>query len=129
MIVFYYLVEIKLKNTTRSSVEFLSFSCTSEDFFVLNNDCVKTCHPNCSGNSITVINLKPKQIYTLSIILQAENEDAVCDLKIGFIYIETRIEPHFVYDELIKKRKNLENILWSDQIYLHPTVGIPYEIK
>ena len=125
---YYFLVEVNLVNKNHSEIKFLTYSCSPIECFVLNTDSVQICFNNCNKNSLTLINLKPKGVYSLPIILQANSKNPTCHVKVGFILLDPDIKESYL-DVLSKRRKSLKDVIWSESIFLHPGGGLIYEIK
>ena len=84
----YFLVEVKLINIIDRPVQFLGFTCTSVGNVILDSQKVKTVVNNCVNNSLTMIELQPKQEYSLTIILEGKHEKKDISLRIGWIFIK-----------------------------------------
>jgi hypothetical protein len=126
----YFLVEVKLINIIDRPVQFLSFTCTSVGNVILDSKKVKTVVNNCVNNSLTMIELQPKQEYSLTIILEGKNEKNDTSVTIGWIFIKPTGYSEISDSELLaKSRAKTENIIWSEPIKLFGGYGHPFEIK
>lgn len=122
----YFLVELKIINESQLIKEFIIYSCSATECLILDQDCVQVCFNNCGKNSITLISLKPGQVYSLPIILQQKKD--TCRIRIGFIPISPKIKRDYL-SELLERHKNHKDIIWSDPLQLVPGGGQIYEVK
>lgn len=128
---YYYLVEIRLTNNSKSIVEFITFSCASGANIVIstaNNTLIKTCSNNCGQNSMKLINLKPKQGFLLPVILAARKEVLGSKIQLGWVLLND-YDDFKNYINKDEGKKDQENIVWSNTIKLVISGGQPYEIK
>jgi hypothetical protein len=126
----YILVEAQLCNFTDSEYTFQTYNCTTYENIVTNTAEAVVCQNMCPHNGHIFLEVKPKEILTIPVILQVYKHSTIFDkeIKIGFIAINT-----WSYDKfkktLLKGRNNKENIIWSNSFKLSILSGIPYEIR
>ena len=129
----YYLIDVKLVNTSDRSIEFITYSCTSVGNIVLDNKLFRICVNRCSGNAPMLLVLRPKQEFYLPIILQTNIRDTIDRIKVGWIYIgrdnESISTSGYMPKLLTRKRINLEDVIWSEPLCLNSSGGIPFTIR
>jgi hypothetical protein len=130
--IIYFLVDIKLINMSDRLIKFVTYTCTSVGNIVLDNRQIRVCVNDCSGNGPTIIVLKPKQEFSLPVLLQTNIKNAYSKIRVGWIFLDPnseRIKSFYSISKLLTdRRENLKNVIWSDQVFLGGTGGIPYEI-
>ena len=128
--VYYFLIEVRLINNTNFPIEFLTMNCSTGSSLVFDSEYFKTCINNCSRNFMVPIKLIPKQEFSFTTILEA-NENFPDFLKIGWIFINSKdlegIDDYF--KKLKRSREELENIIWSAPLELKHAGGRSYEIR
>ncbi len=126
----YFFIELNLVNNTDSIFEFITYSCSSYTNVLIDSKQVDLVYPYCSANKPKVINLMPKQIFFLPIILlRNRNIELPYDMiKFGFI-LPRPIIGRDLDDQFRESRQNLENVIWSDPIGLSIMTDSPYEIR
>lgn len=127
----YYLVNVNLTNNSGSELEFLTSSCTTVGNITFDQKFIVVCVNKCINNQITTIRLKPKQVFTVSVILRSNKEYSNRRVKIGWILLTYKNvdSPNKYYEILEKCRSTGENVIWSDPIELQYYMQHPYEIK
>lgn len=124
----YFLVDIKLVNTTEAHIKFLTYSCSAAENIVVEKKDIKTCVPGCSANYSEIIDLKPKEEFSLTIILKAKN--GINEVKIGYVFLTPdKVRADQFILTLNNSIKSLQNVIWAEPIYLDKEHGKPYEIK
>lgn len=126
----YFLVEVSLMNNTDSVCMFMAYNCFTSLNVIVDRQ-VNVCPNHCASNYPIPFNIKPNQTFTVPIILQVGRKSTVLNnpIKIGFVLIQPMvIDGSSFRDELFNKRKNLENVLWSEPINLKIAGGQPYKI-
>jgi len=128
--IYYFLVEAKLINSTNSSFEFLTYTCTTVGNIVVENKNIAPCVNNCSGNSLITIKLKPKQEFSLTVILKTFKANTYENVKIGWLLLNQNMVSHDDYRKVLEiNREKLVNVIWSNPIYLDESISLPYEIR
>jgi hypothetical protein len=129
--IFYFLIDVQLINNTNSSIEFLTYNCATAANIVVDSRNINTCFNNCLSNKLTLIELKPKQVFSLSVILSANKEKTKNLFKVGWVFLteENTVWSNNFSSKLENCRKKLENVIWSDPINFQSSQVKPYEIK
>lgn len=131
--ILFFLVDVKLINTSNQSIEFITYSCTSAGNIVLDNKVIRISVNRCSGNGPMLIELEPKQEFSLPVILQAHRGNSFTKIKIGWVFIDgdTKLIKSFsdISNLLIRKRERLQDVIWSEPLYLHASGGTPFELR
>jgi hypothetical protein len=128
----YFLVEVKLINNSDTLFETVTYNCTTYINILYDAKQLKLFKFPCSRNFPIVLRLKPKQEFSIPILLQTESFSSVSldPIKFGFIVLNPKkIDFINVQDRLMEMRDKQENVIWSDPIYFDPTNGEPFEIK
>jgi hypothetical protein len=125
---FYYLIDINLINNSNSKVSFMIYNCSYTECFIVNTTLAEICFNNCSKNVLTQIDLNPKQIYTVPLLLQVHNNNPISNVKVGFFAVSPSKRDCFL-DELIRKRNGHREVIWSGNFNLQPGGGTIYEIE
>ena len=129
-IIYYYLFEVKLVNNSKSSFEFLTYSCGTGANVVVDQKYISVCANNCVNNKITPIRLEPKQEVSVLGILKTKKMFSQTKVKIGWILISLKNTDSFNFNNILERsRSRLENVIWSDPINLQFAGNINYEIK
>jgi len=119
---YYYLIEARLVNKTDSIVELYIMSCTNYFNFIIDSN-VLTIKPNdCFKNSAYLIPLKPKQIFSVLLLLYSNRElqDQNFMIKLGFVLINPTINSNKSLYEFINENKfHNENIIWSQPFNIY----------
>jgi hypothetical protein len=127
--IYYYMVDVKLTNNTDSIIKFLAYDCSTAANIVVDKEYVTLCAMNCGGNSKAVIKLKPKQEFSLPVILMANLRYEQSQVRIGFILLQPTKENFWNFTSLLESyRKSLKNVVWSSAFELTMN-GHPYEIR
>jgi hypothetical protein len=127
---YYYLVEVKLINNADSSIKFLTYDCSTAGNIVVDNKYIEVCAKNCGGNSKTVITLKSKQEFSISIILKTKQGNNLSQIKIGLILLSPNRENFSNFPRLLDScRISLKNVLWSKPFSLSMYGGSTFEIR
>lgn len=131
---YYYLVDIHLINNTDSICEFITYSCSSLINILSDHKEYGYLFHNCASNYDTPVRLRPKQEFTLPVILFRNSHLYKSDdpVKFGFILLTRKYlfsQEESAYVLLDRMRKRQENIIWSSPIILHTTSFHPYEIR
>jgi len=124
----YYLVDTKLINNTDSDCEFFTMSCASLINIVTNSDQVFFIHHNCAGNYPTLIRLRPKQEFSLPVILYRKGEECSPKVKFGFVLATPEMIKGDPLDEMAIMNRLKENVIWSEPIILSTCSSHPYKI-
>jgi hypothetical protein len=128
----YFLVEVKLINNTDTLFETVTFNCTTYINILYDSKQLKLFKFPCSRNFPIVLRLKPKQEFSISILLQTESTSSVFldPVKFGFIVFNPKnFDISNVHNRFMEMRDKQENVIWSDPIYFYPTNGELFEIK
>ena len=128
----YFLVEVKLINNTDSICDFMAYNCAAGASILFNSDQVKICPNQCSMNYPTHIIINPNQEFIIPIVLQSKRDNSSLNgsLKIGYVLVPPSLFKATNFNELLfNMKKNNENVLWSDAIFLSNTGGDPYDIR
>jgi len=128
----YFLVEVKLINNSDTLLESVTYSCTTYINIIYDTDKLKLFKFPCAGNYPIVLKLKPKQEFSIPILLKSKPDTSVSldPVRFGFVVLNPKIIDFTnVHDKLIEIREKRENVIWSDPIYFDPANGRPYEIK
>lgn len=138
---YYYLVDVKLINKTKSNYEFWTLSCASLVNILTNSKQVNFLYHNCSGNSATIIRLKPNQEYSIPVVLLRNKniKEFEREIKFGFVFNQPKYRlglniPKLIIDkdpirETEEMRDKQENVIWSDPIELSTVSFNPFEIR
>lgn len=126
---YYFLIEIKLINNSDTVFETVTYNCTTYINIIYDSKKLKLFKFPCSGNSPFTLKLKPKEEFSIPILLQAESDPAIFldPVKFGFIVLSPKSLDFFdVHNKLIEMRKKQENVIWSDQLYFEPANEEPF---
>jgi hypothetical protein len=137
---YYYLIDLRLKNKTKSTCEFYTLSCGSLINILTDSKDVSFLYHNCPSNIGILVRLKPDQEYSIPIILLRPCYHQVhdFDVKFGFIINKPRTKllsknefpgDQEIFNELKQMRTKQENVIWSEPIVLTTTNYCPYEIR
>ena len=127
--IYYYLVDVKLTNNTDSIIKFLAYNCSAAANIVVDKKYITLCAMNCGENSKAVIKLKPKQEFSLPVILMANLRHEHNQVRIGFILLKPTEENFWNFPRLLESyRKSFKNVVWSSAFEL-TIYGHPYEIR
>ena len=137
---YYYLVEIKLINNTSKENEFYTLICGSLVNIITDSKQVSFLYHNCPSDLGVLIKLKPKQEYSIEVILLRNKYMANFNhnIRFGFILSEPKSGPfgtnipytnQEIISELKLMREKQENAIWSDPVVFTITNFKPYEIK
>jgi hypothetical protein len=135
---YYYLVELKLINNTKSECEFYTLTCGGLVNVLTDSGQVNFLYDNCSTNFGVVVKLLPNQEYSIPAILFRNKymEGFRSSVKFGFIIIKPKVSVlsksltnEEIFEELKIMRGKKENIIWADPIILTTTNCSPYEIR
>lgn len=124
----YYSAEIKLVNNTDSIFKFWTMTCSWPENFVFSFD--STYVPfdtldiylghSCQSNYSIIHQIKPKDKITIKTVIRyigSNNYLIEKKIRLGFIIIKekelSKLGEEF-FEELIKKRKNRKDIIWSE---------------
>lgn len=126
----HYLVEINVMNISNEIKEFMTYDCTTAGNVVSDSKGIVNWVNLCPSNSMTEIKLKPKQIFSVPVILLSEKEINT-KVKFGFICLNRKIvaSPEDFYLIINKSREKLENVIWSEPIMIDIRYGNHYTIK
>jgi hypothetical protein len=128
----YFLVEVKLINNSDTLFETVTYNCITSSNILYDSKLLKIFKFPCSRNFPIVLRLKPKQEFSVLILLQTDSISSVFldPIKFGFIVLNPKKLDFFnVQERLREMRDKQENVIWSDPIYFDPTNGEPFEIK
>jgi hypothetical protein len=129
----FFLVDVKLINPTDHPIGFITYTCTSSGNIVVDSRAVMVCANRCSGNGPMPIELKPNQEISLPVIIQTNKVNSNMKIKLGWVYIDkdSKLIRSFsdISKLLNKKRERLEDVIWSEPIYLESSSGKPLEIR
>jgi hypothetical protein len=137
---YYYLVELKLINNTKTECEFYSLTCGSLINVLTDSKQVSFLYHNCPTNFGVLIKLLPNQEYSIPVILYRNKymQSFKFNVKFGFIINKPKSGPFSknssltnqeIFAELKLMREKQENVIWTDPIILTTTNYSPYEIR
>jgi hypothetical protein len=137
---YYYLVELKLINNTKTECEFYTLTCGGLVNVLTDSRQVNFLYDNCSTNFGVVVKLLPNQEYSIPVILLRNKsmQGFRSSVKFGFIINKPKssvlsknssLTNQEIFDELKLMREKQENIIWADPIILTTTNCSPYEIR
>lgn len=137
---YYYLVEIKLINNTNKESEFYTLTCGTLVNIITDSKQVSFLYHNCSADLGALIKLKPKQEFSIEVILLRNKYMANFNhnIRFGFILSKPKSRPfgtnipltnQEIISELKLMREKQENVIWSDPVVLTTTNFNPYEIR
>jgi hypothetical protein len=123
------LVGIKIIDTASSEIEFLTYTCTSGVNLVFKTSFVAAEVNNCAGNMVTLIKLKPGEEFSYMAICKVQ-QGCPEEFKLGWIWLNTKnTDDIFALDQkLLQSRKTMQNVIWSNPIYVSCCGGQPYEV-
>lgn len=133
----YYNVEFKLINHTDSVLDFFTLSCASLITIVTDaKDEVTFLNNKCSSNSGILISLKPNQEYSLPAVFISNKYNT---MRFGFVLNRAKYKHGLKknglsitedpIDELKRMSENQENVIWTENITMHATSFMPFEIR
>jgi len=61
--ILFYLIDVKLTNTSNESIGFITYTCSSANNIILDNKAIRVSINRCSGNGPMPIELKPHKNY------------------------------------------------------------------
>ena len=127
----YCLFEIHLINSSNSSVEFLTYTCTPGINIVWDNKNLTIITNKCVSNNLTTITLGPKQIFSFTLILKPEKELNGEQIKFGWILLtyENTSSPSNFFNVVERCRKNFEYVIWSNPVNLESVPRMSYDIN
>lgn len=124
-----YLIDVKLINNSNAPIEFWILRCSPSMNIVVDTIGITNCVNFCISDSQININLKPKQEFSIPVILETEKRIDK-EIKIGFIYLNSKkvnySQFHMSLNEAID---DFENVLWSHPIKFGIRDEHPFEIK
>lgn len=137
---YYYLVETKLVNNTGKECDFYTLTCGSLVNIITDSKQVSFLYHNCSSDLAALITLKPKQEYSIDVILLRNKNMANFNhnIRFGFVISSPKKKPfgsdyhitnHEIISELKLMREKQENIIWSDPVVLTATNYNPFNIR
>ena len=126
----YYLIELKIKNTSTTQIEFLTHSCTPGENLVFDSSNIIPVINTCVSNRLRPVILKPNQEFSVVSIITSSSSFPEA-LKVGWIFLnrENTKSSDEYFNTLFKSREKGENILWSSPLKLGDWGGEPYEIR
>ena len=125
----YYLVNVKVINTSDSPIEFLTYSCSTASGVVTDMTDLINCVNTCLSNSITIIELKPGQEFSVPVILKPKKRIGKM-IRMGFVFLSPKkVDADHVFQVFNKSIETLDNVIWSDPINISLGYGQPYDIK
>ena len=126
----FFMIGLKLKNISDSTVEFLTMTCTTGSNLVFDSNQVEPVINNCASNYPTPIVLKQNQEFDFTFLLKAD-KSYPDKLRIGWIILteENTHSADEYFDYLHKFRENLENVIWAHPIELYCCAFNQFEIK
>lgn len=129
--IYFYLLEVKLVNNSKSSVDFLTYSCATIGNIVVNQKFIKVCANRCVNNQVTTIKLEPGQEFSVTAILRTNRVYSRSKIKIGWILLTYKNtgSPGNFNEALERSRSRFENVLWSGPIDLQYPSNHNYEIS
>lgn len=137
---YYYLVETKLINNSNKEFEFYTLTCSSLVNIITDSNQVGFLYHICTSDLAALVTLKPKQVYSLDVILYRNRTLANFNPKIMFGFIlytqkknsfgsNSALTNHQIISNLKLMREKQENVIWSDPIVLTATNFNSYEIS
>jgi hypothetical protein len=125
-----FMIGLKLKNISNTSIEFWTMTCTTVGNIVFDSDKLELVVNNCASNFPRPVILKPEQEFDFTFLIKA-SDSYPKKIKIGWIILNKENTQFFDYysDNLFKFREKLENVLWADPIELNCCAFDQYEIK
>jgi hypothetical protein len=129
--IFYYLIDLNLKNTTSKQIEFITFSCTPFVNVVLKTNEFKICQNRCVTNQFNSVFLNPGQEFKIPLIIKGNEHVKSKCISIGWALLTKentkRVDNYFYV--LKRARKDFKNVLWSNEICVDNDGGYPIEIN
>jgi hypothetical protein len=137
---YYYLVELRLINNSRSEIQFYTLTCSSLVNIITDSNDVSFLYHNCTTNIAVLVTLKPNQEYSLPVILIRNKYFKWYnpEIRFGFLLNKTKSGPFAknqkltnqeIISELNSLREKQENVIWSLPVALTATNYSPYEIR
>jgi hypothetical protein len=137
---YYYLVELRLINNSKTDCEFYTLTCSSLINVITDSKEVSFLYHNCTTDIAVPVTLKPKQEYCLPVILIRNKYYKWFNpnIKFGFLLYKPKSglfekNPPMTNGEMISELRSIrempENVIWSDLVALTATNYGPYEIR
>jgi hypothetical protein len=137
---YFYLVDLKLINNTKTECEFYTLSCGSLINIITDSKQLSFLYHYCPTNYGVLVTLLPNQEYSIPVILFRNKymQSFKFNVKFGFIIIKPKSSPFSknssltnqeIFAELKLMREKQENVIWTDPIILTTTNYRPYEIR
>lgn len=137
---YFYLVDLKLINNTKTECEFYTLSCGSLINVITDSKQLSFLYHYCPTNYGVLVTLLPNQEYSIPVILFRNKymQSFKFNVKFGFIINKPKSSPFSknssltnqeIFAELKLMREKQENVIWAEPIILTTTNYRPYEIR
>jgi len=137
---YYYLVELRLINHSKTDIEFYTLKCSSLVNIITDSNDFSFLYHNCTTSVAVLVTLKPDQEYCLPVILIRNKYFKWYNPNIRFGFLlnkpksgpfakNSKLSNQEIISELNSLREKQENVIWSTPVALTATNFSPYEIR
>jgi hypothetical protein len=126
----HYLVEVNIINNSNVTQNFMTFDCTTAENVVTDSKDIINWVNNCARNIITEVNLEPKQVLSLPVVLLTKKE-LNRNVKFGFIFLNryNTASPSDFFLKINKCMETFEHVIWSQPIMIDDRYSTHFSIK
>jgi hypothetical protein len=114
----YYEVPVKLTNTSKDTLHYLSWSCSWQRFYSFDNSAIHHEGIACDKNMPTILSLPPNESNTVFLNLEIQNtSDKELKFRVGHNVVKLNLKTWAKDWDRLRKTKN---IIWSNPITIKP---------